>query len=146
MIELKKIHKVSFLKNNIIENIDERRKIFGVVGSFGDLLEIKQIKIIEFDENAVSTKKVIGNHSHFASSNQWEIIVVFGKKTASQIDFRYRNYSEKKIRKKILKGGVVVVIPPGCALALRPLKHDVKIIEISNKIYNAKNYIVDELF
>ena len=145
-IELKKINKVSFYKNDIFNNIDDRRKISGVVGDFGEILEIKQIKIIEFDQKAVNDKKIIGNHSHYASSNQWEIIVVIGDNKKPQINFRYRNKKQGEIQKKLLLGGTVVIIPPGCSLGLIPLNNSVKLIEISNKIYNESNYIADELF
>ena len=107
MIDLQKIKKVSIYKNSIFQNIDERRKLSGVVGNFGEILEIKQIKLIEFDKNFVNSKKIIGNHSHYFDSNAWEVIVIIGEEHLSQVDFRYRNYSEKKIRKQILQGGAV---------------------------------------
>ena len=146
MIELNKINKVLIYKNNFFENIDERRKISGVVGNFGKILEIKQIKIIEFDNKAVKNKKIIGNHSHYHDSNQWEVIIILGNENVSQVDFRFRNYAEKRIRKKNLKGGGVAVVPPGCSLALMPLNPYVKVIEISNMEYDLNNYIKDELF
>ena len=146
MNDIKKIHKVSILNNNTFENVDERRKITGVVGNFGDVFDLKQIKIIEFDKKAIDEKKIIGNHSHYFGSNAWEMLIIISDQISPQVDFRYRNYSEKKIYKTKLKGGDVVIIPPGCSLALMPLTSKVKIIEISSMNYDSNNYIEDTLF
>ena len=89
MIEDKKIHKVSILNNSIFKNFDERRKIIGVAGGFGNFPELKQIKIIEFDKKSVNEKRVIGNHRHYFGSNAWEMIIIVSEKRKAQVDFRY---------------------------------------------------------
>lgn len=137
---------VKFYKNKFFFNHDLRRSILGVYGDFGLPLQIKQIKIIDFSDRPKNSKNVIGNHSHDGNSNQWEIIIVLGNENSTQIDFRYRNYDQKEVKKKLLYCGDVVVIPPGCSLGLIPLNSNVKLIEISNEIYDAKNYIIDKLF
>ncbi len=146
MSDKKNIYKVSLFNNKTFKNVDIRRKINGVVGYFGHFFEFKQIKIIEFDQKAVDEKKVIGNHCHYFGSNAWEMIIIISEQSTPQVDFRYRNYSEKKVNKKKLKAGNVAVIPPGCSLALLPLTSNVKIIEISSMTYDANNYIEDILF
>lgn len=141
-----KLPKVVIYKNNFFTNNDARRSIEGVSGEFGSTFELKQIKIIEFKDRPVNSKKVIGNHSHFGESDQWEIIIVLGDSNVPQVDFRYRNYKNAKIQRDLLSGGHVVLIPPGCSLGLIPLNKNVKLIEISNKVYNESNYIEDDLF
>lgn len=136
---------VSFLRTNPFENIDLRRSISGVAGDFGFPLQIRQIKIIEFSEDAVRNHLVVGNHCHFGESGQWELIVVLGKSRKPLFRFRYRNY-RSGVKEKFLKGGDVVVVPPGCSLALVALASGARVIEISNQEYKNMNYIDDKLF
>lgn len=136
---------VVFLRAKPFENFDVRRFVSGVAGNFGFPLQIRQIKIIEFSDDAVRDHLVIGNHRHFGESGQWELIVVLGKSQKPIFRFRYRNYNDN-IQEKLLKGGNVVLVPPGCSLALVALKPGVKIIEISNKEYDHLNYADDKLF
>ena len=138
---------VKFFNNFTYQDCDARRLISGVAGKFGLPIEIRQIKIINFTESSVNDKKVVGNHKHYGDSDQWEIIIVLddGDEEGGKIHFRYRNY-DGSVREKILFGGDVVVVPPGCSLALVALDKSCRIIEISNKEYDASNYIVDRLF
>lgn len=136
---------VVFLQTKPFENLDARRLISGVAGDFGFPLQIRQIKIIEFSEEAIREKLVVGNHRHFGESGQWELIIVLGESRKPVCHFRYRNYDDG-IKNKFLKGGNIVLIPPGCSLAVVALKPGVKLIEISNKEYNHLNYIDDKLF
>lgn len=136
---------VSFYKNSSFENADVRRIISGVDGDFGLPMQIRQIKVIQFNEESVSKRMVVGNHKHYGESGQWELIIILGKADEAQFNFRYRNYDDN-INEKILMGGEVVVIPPGCSLALIGLHKNAMLIEISNKIYNSENYITDVLF
>lgn len=137
--------RVSFYKNSSFENTDLRRFISGVDGEFGLPMQIKQIKVLHFNEESVKNRMVVGNHRHYGGSGQWELVVILGKTDEAQFDFRYRNY-EDGISAKILMGGEVVVIPPGCSLALIALHKEAMLIEISNKIYSPENYITDNLF
>jgi len=138
---------VSFTRGNVFSDKDVRRMLQGVSGDLEiPVLKLSQIKIINFSEEAVKENKVIGNHKHYGISGQWEIIIVLGEKTFGKIfRFRYRNYNDK-IHEKYLVPGDVVIVPPGCSLALVPLKSNASIIEISNKEYDSKNYIKDDLF
>ncbi len=136
---------VSFLKTKQFDNIDFRRSILGTAGDFGHPIQIRQIKVIEFTEEAMKKKMVVGNHRHFGESGQWEVIVVLGAGRRSIFRFRYRNY-KGKVQEKLLSGGDVVLVPPGCSLALVALTADAKLIEISNQEYNDMNYMDDKLF
>ena len=136
---------VSFLRAKPFENIDARRAISGAAGDFGIPLQVRQIKVIEFSEESVSQKLVVGNHRHFGESGQWEVIVVLGAGRKPTFQFRYRNYMGE-IQEKFLKGGDIALVPPGCSLALVALKAGASLIEISNQEYQNMNYIVDELF
>lgn len=136
---------VTFYKNSSFLNNDLRRLISGVAGDFGLPMQIKQIKVIQFNEESVKNQMVVGNHRHYGESGQWELVIVLGGFDKKQFNFRYRNYDEEA-RERVLMGGDVVVIPPGCSLALIALRADAMLIEISNKIYNPVNYIVDKLY
>jgi hypothetical protein len=133
------------LRTKQFENVDSRRSITGVVGDFGFPLQIKQIKVMEFSEEAVSRKLVVGNHRHFGESGQWEMIIILGHGRKPVFRFRYRNY-KGKVQEKFLKGGDIALIPPGCSLALLALKAGAKLIEISNQEYSNINYMDDNLF
>lgn len=136
---------VSFLRAKQFENVDPRRSISGVAGNFGFPLQIKQIKVIEFSEEAVSRKLVVGNHRHFGESGQWEMIIILGHGHRPMFRFRYRNY-KGKVQERLLKGGDIVLVPPGCSLAMLALEVGARLIEISNQEYNSKNYMDDNLF
>lgn len=136
---------VTFYKNSSFLNNDYRRFISGVDGEFGLPMQIKQIKVIQFNEESVCNRMVVGNHRHYGESGQWELVIVLGKTDEQQFDFRYRNYDEE-VKERVLMGGDVAVIPPGCSLALVAMHKDAMLIEISNKIYNSENYITDKLF
>lgn len=137
--------KVKFFKSEPFENSDARREIRGVAGELGIHLEIAQIKLIQFNQTSVNNRLVVGNHKHLGDSDQWEFIIIIGSREKQLIDFRYRNDGEL-IKKKILFGGDIVAIPPGCCLGLIPLDASAKIIEISNKTYDSKNYAFEDLF
>lgn len=153
MVKFKKINSVPkdilphvvFLRTKPFENIDIRRMISGTAGDFGFPLQIRQIKIIEFSEHSVKNRLVVGNHRHFGESGQWELIIILGTSRKPMFHFRYRNYNDK-IREKFLKGGDIVLVPPGCSLALVALRPEAKLIEISNQEYRHINYIDDKLF
>lgn len=136
---------VVFYKNSSFQNEDIRRYITGVDGDFGLPMQIRQIKVIQFNEESVEKKMVVGNHRHYGESGQWELVVVLGEENIRQFDFRYRNYNGK-VQERSLFGGDVAVIPPGCSLALIALHRNAMMIEISNKAYSSKNYIQDILF
>lgn len=136
---------VSFLRTEQFEHVDRRRIVLGATGEFGLPIQIKQIKIVEFTEEAVKGKLVVGNHRHLGESGQWEIIIALGNGKKSIFQFRYRNYKEK-VQERFLRGGDIVLIPPGCSLALIALKAGVKVIEISNQSYDKLNYMKDKLF
>lgn len=136
---------VTFLRTEPFENIDIRRAISGVAGDFGFPLQIRQLKLIEFSADAVKNKLVVGNHRHFGESGQWELIIVLGKDKKPTFRFRYRDY-HGGAKEKLLKGGDIAVVPPGCSLALVALKPGAKIIEISNQEYRNMNYMDDKLF
>jgi hypothetical protein len=136
---------VTFYKNSSFLNDDFRRFISGVDGDFGLPMQIKQIKVIQFNEESVKNRLVVGNHRHYGESGQWELVIVLGKADEQQFDFRYRNYDEE-VKERVLMGGDVAVIPPGCSLALVAMHQGAMLIEISNKIYNSENYITDKLF
>lgn len=136
---------VSFLRTKHFEHFDSRRSIAGIAGDFGIPLQIRQIKIIEFTEEAVARKLVVGNHRHFGESGQWEIIIIIGGGRSPLFRFRYRNY-KGKVQEKLLKGGDVALVPPGCSLALMALKPGGRLIEISNQEYSDMNYMDDKLF
>jgi len=137
--------KVRFLKTKNFSNVDSRRSIYGIAGDLGFSLQIRQIKVIEFTKESKKKKMVVGNHRHFGESGQWEVIVVLGTGVKPVFQFRYRNY-KGPIKEKILKAGDVVLIPPGCSLALVALQNDAKLIEISNQEYSKMNYMDDNLF
>ena len=136
---------VSFLRTNPFENVDSRRSISGVAGDFGFPLQIRQIKVIDFSEEAVANNLVVGNHRHFGESGQWEVIVILGEGRKPVFRFRYRNYMGE-VQEKLLKGGDVALVPPGCSLALVALKAGARLIEISNQEYSNMNYMDDKLF
>ena len=136
---------VTFRKNNYFESADPRRIIKGVVGDFEELDRVRQIKLIQFTEEAFTNRFVVGNHAHLGDSGQWEVIVVLGDPSNPKFDFRYRNQAGGVLAKK-LYGGDVVLIPPGCSLALVAVEPWVQLLEISNQEYNSDNYIVDILF
>lgn len=137
--------KVKFLKTKEFSNVDSRRSIFGTAGDLGFPLQIRQIKVIEFTKESQKKKMVVGNHRHFGESGQWEVIVVLGSGKKPIFHFRYRN-SKGPVKEKMLKAGDVVLIPPGCSLALVALQADAKLIEISNQEYSKMNYMDDKLF
>jgi hypothetical protein len=136
---------VSFLRTKYFEHIDSRRSIAGIAGDLGIPLQIRQIKIIEFTEEAIERRLVVGNHRHFGESGQWEMIIVLGGGRNPLFRFRYRNY-KGKVQEKLLKGGDVALVPPGCSLALMALKSGSRLIEISNQEYSDMNYMDDKLF
>jgi dTDP-4-dehydrorhamnose 3,5-epimerase-like enzyme len=136
---------VSFYENKSFQNLDIRRYISGVDGDFGLPMQIRQIKLIQFNEESIKKKLVVGNHKHYGESGQWELVIILGEKDVKQFDFRYRNYNEN-VQERILYGGDVAVIPPGCSLGLVALHANAMLIEISNKVYNPSNYIEDILF
>ena len=136
---------VSFLRASPFVNVDARRAISGAAGDFGIPIQIRQIKVIEFSEEAVSKKLVVGNHRHFGESGQWEVIVTLGGGRKPIFQFRYRNYMGE-VQEKLLKGGDIALIPPGCSLALLALKAGAMLIEISNQEYSNMNYVDDKLF
>jgi hypothetical protein len=138
-------HKISFHHFIPFKNADIRREIAGIAGDLGFPIQIRQIKIITFTEESVAKKLVTGNHRHFGESGQWEIIIVLGSEFIEYVNFRYRNYSYG-IEEKKLVGGDVVIVPPGCSLALVPLIVNAQVIEISNQEYSNINYEIDELF
>lgn len=150
MAKLKKeprnlLPQVRFLKTKEFSNVDSRRSIYGTAGDLGFPLQIRQIKIIEFTEESQKKKLVVGNHRHFGESGQWEVIVVLGSGKKPVFDFRYRNY-KGPVKNKKLKAGDVVLVPPGCSLALVALQADARLIEISNQEYSKMNYMDDKLF
>lgn len=136
---------VSFLRTTQFEHLDTRRLISGVAGDFGFPMQIRQIKVIQFSEEAVKNKLVVGNHRHFGESGQWEVIVILGGGTQPLFRFRYRNFTGK-VQEKLLKGGDIALVPPGCSLALMALKSGAQLIEISNQEYRDMNYMDDKLF
>jgi hypothetical protein len=136
---------VSFRKNNYFESVDPRRIIRGVAGDFAELDCVRQIKLIQFTDEAFANRFVVGNHAHLGDSGQWEIIIVLGDSTRPKFNFRYRNHGGEVLAKD-LSGGDVVLIPPGCSLALVALEPWAQLLEISNQEYNSRNYIVDILF
>lgn len=137
--------KITFGRAAPFENTDARRAISGVAGNLGFPLQIRQIKIINFTEESVKNKLVVGNHRHFGESGQWEVIVVLGNEETEYFHFRYRNYLSE-VQETKLVGGDVVIVPPGCSLALVPLIPGAQVIEISNQEYRNMNYELDELF
>jgi hypothetical protein len=136
---------VTFLRTKPFENADIRRAISGVAGDFGFPLQIRQLKLIEFSSDAIKNKLVVGNHKHFGESGQWELIIILGKEKKPTFRFRYRNY-HSGVKEKLLKGGDVVVVPPGCSLALVAMRAGARAIEISNQEYRRMNYADDKLF
>lgn len=139
------ISKVRFFRSTPFVNADARRSIVGVAGQLGIHLNISQIKILEFSEESVANRHIVGNHRHLGSSDQWEFIIALGNPEEYLFEFRYRN-QDGRISREFLLGGVIVAIPPGCSLGLIALKADAKIIEISNRIYDPANYEIDSLF
>jgi len=137
--------KITFGHAAPFENSDLRRVISGVAGNLGFPLQIRQIKIINFSGESVKQSLVVGNHRHLGESGQWELIVVLGSETTEYFKFRYRNYLAD-IQEKNLVGGDVVIVPPGCSLALVPLIPGAQVIEISNQEYRNMNYEIDQLF
>jgi hypothetical protein len=132
----------SFIANDAFLHSDERRNIFGVTGSLpGDL---KQIKLIEFNSDALPYKRVVGNHGHTEESRQWEYVVVLGDPEKFYIEFATRDLLGK-VELRNLKGGECVLIPPGASLALSPLCASAKVLEISNMIHDPQNYFKDAL-
>lgn len=134
-----------FSSKDSFENIDVRRKITGVVGNFHFPFPLRQIKLIEFSREAVRNNLVVGNHGHPKNSGQWEIIIVLGPATTPMFRFRHKGI-KSKISERILYGGDVAVIPPGCILAFVPLQEGARLLEISNKEYKPNNYIEENLF
>lgn len=137
--------KITFGRATPFENTDTRRAISGVAGNLGFPLQLRQIKIINFTEESVKNQLVVGNHRHLGESGQWEVIVVLGNEATEYFNFRYRNYLSD-VQEKKLVGGDVVIVPPGCSLALVPLIPGAQVIEISNQEYRNMNYEIDELF
>jgi len=136
---------VTFYKNSSFESGDERRNILGVAGNFGLARDIQQIKLITFNKESVRDRMVVGNHKHYGDSEQWEMLIVLGKTEQPQFEFRYRDY-EERIKGRVLMGGEVAIVPPGCSLALIALHEKAMLIEISSKVYHPDNYIIDKLF
>jgi hypothetical protein len=136
---------VQIFHADIFSSKDSRRSMSGIASEVGIDLLISQIKIIEFDHESVSNKSVIGNHKHFPESNQWEFIFVLGDDSTELIEFRFRNI-DQNIERALLRGGDIVSVPPGCSLALVALHEDAQVIEISNKVYDPNNYLLDKLF
>ena len=137
---------VTFSHNVVpFENSDGRRVIAGAAGDFGLPGGTRQIKLIEFSAKAVKGKMVVGNHLHLGDSGQWEFILVLGGEKKPSFKFRYKNYGGK-VRERKLRGGDMVRVPPGCALGLVALKPNARVIEISNKEYDPKNYEKVKLF
>lgn len=136
---------VTFLRTKGFANSDARRSILGVAGDFGFPIQIRQIKVIDFSDDAVARKLVVGNHRHFGESGQWEVLVILGSGQKPEFQFRYRNF-ESEVFERLLKPGDIVLVPPGCSLALVALRAGARLIEISNEEYDNMNYIDDKLF
>jgi len=135
-----------FKSRYTFEHKDARRAIAGAVGNLKFPFPIRQIKFVEFSAYAVSGRLVAGNHRFKRASGQWEIIVVLGKSGMTFFKFRHKNYLNDKVFEKDLRGGDIVVVPPGCTMAFIPLKKGARIIELSNKEYNSKNFVKEMLF
>ena len=127
------------------ENIDIRRAMSGIAGDLGFPLQIRQLKLITFTEESVKSRLIVGNHRHFGESGQWEVIIVLGNENVEYVNFRFRNHLSD-IGERRLVGGDIVIIPPGCSLALIPLIPGAQVIEISNQEYRNINYEIDILF
>ena len=127
------------------ENIDVRRIITGVVGDFEFPFPLRQIKLVEMTENAVREGFVVGNHRHVSASGQWEVVLVLGSSDTPMFRFRYKNRGSK-IYERVLHGGDMAIVPPGCTLAFLPLCSGARLLEISDQEYNAANYEKDALF
>ena len=137
--------KVSIFKYHHFSQSDLRRTIIGLSGKLKIDLKLKQMKVILVNEYSIKNSSIIGNHLHKKSSNQWEFIYVLNEDNKKDLfEFRFKNY-DAPTEKKNLKSGDCAIVPPGCALALKPLLKNSIIIEISNKIYH-DNYISVELF
>ena len=135
---------VKFFRNQTFFHQDVRRHIIGLAGNlkFGE--KLKQMKIINVKSKLLK-KKIIGNHRHKFASKQWEYIYVLHEDLKKNIfEFRYKNY-DGPVKKKLVKSGDCIIVPPGCSLGLLPLVNNSFIIEISNKIYH-DNYEKVDLF
>lgn len=139
------VREVSFVRPaDVIHHADERRTLNGIVADFSFPFPIEQIKLIEFSAESVETGLSVGNHHHFRDSGQWEIVIVLGNRNETLFRFRYRNQGGP-VKEKKLKGGDVVIVPPGCTLALLAVAPGARILEISNMNYH-QNYVKDRLF
>lgn len=136
---------VHFGKNSSFEHSDERRQIIGFSDIASTNMDIAQVKLLLFTESCVENSMVIGNHRHIPTSYQWEKIYVLGDENVAYFKFRYRNL-DGTVHETILNGSDFVFIPPGCSLALKPIRAGAKLLEISNQPYQEMNYEKDELF
>jgi hypothetical protein len=136
---------IVFFHSTPFENIDIRRAMSGIAGDLGFPLQIRQLKLITFTEESVKSRLIVGNHRHFGESGQWEVIIVLGNENVEYVNFRFRNHLSD-IGERRLVGGDIVIIPPGCSLALIPLIPGAQVIEISNQEYRNINYEIDILF
>ena len=73
------------------------------------------------------------------------MLVILGSGQKPEFQFRYRNF-ESEVFERLLKPGDIVLVPPGCSLALVALRAGARLIEISNEEYDNMNYIDDKLF
>jgi hypothetical protein len=136
---------IVFYHSTPFEDIDIRRAMSGIAGDLGFPLQIRQLKLISFTEESVKSRLIVGNHRHFGESGQWEVIIVLGNENIEYVHFRFRNHLSD-IGERRLVGGDIVIIPPGCSLALIPLIPGAQVIEISNQEYRNINYEIDILF
>jgi hypothetical protein len=141
----KNSQQIIFFHSTPFENIDIRRAMSGIAGDLGFPLQIRQLKLITFTEESVKSRLIVGNHRHFGESGQWEVIIVLGNENVEYVNFRFRNHLSA-IGERRLVGGDIVIIPPGCSLALIPLIPGAQVIEISNQEYRNINYEIDILF
>ena len=136
---------VKIIKYNHFGHSDLRRKIIGLSGKLKIDLKFEQMKVILVNDYSVKNSSIIGNHLHKKSSDQWEFIYTLNENNQKNLfEFRFKNY-DQPIQTKYLKSGDCAIVPPGCALGLKPIFNNSIIIEISNKIYH-DNYINVELF
>lgn len=134
---------IRIIRNRGFHHQDPRRKIMGAVGPFDFNMGVAQIKHIQTSD--LATGFVVGNHSHLASSGQWEVVVILGDSGTPLFHFRGRCTDGSIVDQRLFSGDTVYV-PPGASIALMSLEPGASLLEISNMEFDPKNYSEDILF
>lgn len=137
---------------------DARRTIMDVVldGAIQVPFSVRQVKTIQFTEEALARKLIVGNHYHPVSSDRHELFFFIGQVPEEEeanpppaAIFRFRKAEaepESSPTQNIIKVGEACLVPAGIAHAFVPLRSGITMIGLSNKAFDQADDIPDRLF